>query len=147
MTTEVAARPRFRLASPTTAVILAVLALAFAVADLPLEHLIHQLRFSNGGIQAIVLLAFVLVGVVVARRLPDHPMGWLLLGVGMFLILSSVASDYAVLDYREHHGTLPFGVVAVLLGPGWAPAIALLGLTILLFPDGRLTSRRWRWVL
>ena len=135
------------MASPTTAVLLAVLAVSAALADLLVEHLIHQLRFSNGGFQALVLLAFVAVGVVVACRLPSHPMGWLLLGVGLFLVLSGIASDYAILDYRVHHGSLPLGAVAVLLGPSWAPAIALLGLTILLFPDGRLTSRRWRWVL
>jgi len=128
------------------AAVLAVLALASAIADVPLEHVIHQLTFSNVG-QSVLLLAFVLVGVVVAWRLPSHPMGWLLLGVGLFFVLSGVASDYAFIDYRVHHGTLPLGAVAVLLGPGWAPAIALLGLTILLFPDGRLPSRRWRWVL
>jgi hypothetical protein len=37
--------------------------------------------------------------------------------------------------------------VAVLLQPGWAPAIALFGLTVLLFPDGRLPGPRWRLVL
>jgi len=29
----------------------------------------------------------------------------------------------------------------------WAPAILMFPLVILLFPDGRLASRRWRWVL
>jgi hypothetical protein len=49
--------------------------------------------------------------------------------------------------YRQHHTGLPLGWVAVLLQPGWAPAIALFGLTVLLFPDGRLPSPRWRWAL
>ena len=80
-------------------------------------------------------------------RQPAHPMGWLLLGVALFFLLDGDASSYSILDYRMHHGSLPLGAVAVLLQPSWAPAIALLGLTILLFPDGRLPSRRWRWVL
>jgi hypothetical protein len=52
-----------------------------------------------------------------------------------------------VADYRLRHGGLPLGWFAVLLQPGWAPAIALFGLSVLLFPDGRLPSPRWRWAL
>jgi hypothetical protein len=51
----------------------------------------------------------------------------------------------ALLD-RLHHGSLPFGPVAVLLQPAWAPAILLSGLAILLFPDGRLPANRLRWI-
>jgi hypothetical protein len=64
-----------------------------------------------------------------------------------FLVLSGDASAYGVADYRLRHGGLPAGWLAVLLQPGWAPAIALFGLTVLLFPDGRLPGRRWRWLL
>jgi hypothetical protein len=32
-------------------------------------------------------------------------------------------------------------------GPTWAPAIVCAGLSLLLFPDGHLPSRRWRWPL
>jgi hypothetical protein len=70
-----------------------------------------------------------------------------MLGAAGFLVLSGDAGAYAVADYRLHHGGLPLGWVAVLVQPGWAPAIALFGLTVLLFPDGRVPSPRWRWVL
>ena len=50
-------------------------------------------------------------------------------------------------DYRLHGGALPLGWLAVLLQPGWAPGIVLIGLVVLLFPDGHLPSRRWRWVI
>jgi hypothetical protein len=90
---------------------------------------------------------FGVVGFVVAWRRPRNPLGWLMLGAVAFLILSSDASSYAVADYRLRHGDLPLGWVAVLLQPCWAPAIALFGLTVLLFPDGRLPSPRWRWML
>ena len=145
MTTVVAAR-RFRLASPTGATVLAAAALVLAVAGLPLGDLAYQLG-SSDATQVVLALSFTAVGVVVARRQPRNPIGWILLGAAGFFAISSDASYYLVADYRLHHGALPFGPVAALLQPSWAPAIILMGLAILLFPDGRVPSSRWRWVL
>jgi hypothetical protein len=74
-------------------------------------------------------------------------MGWVLLGVTFFFILDVTASQYAYLDYRLHDGRLPLGWLAVLLAPSWAPAIVLAGLSVLLFPDGRVPSSRWKPML
>jgi hypothetical protein len=54
---------------------------------------------------------------------------------------------YAAYYYRFGHHGLPLAPVAVLLQPLWVPALVLFPVVILLFPDGRLASRRWRWVL
>jgi hypothetical protein len=62
------------------------------------------------------------------------------------LALSSAGGSYAVLVYRLGHRNLPLGPAAVLFDLLWAPGIVLLGVIVLLFPDGRLT-RRWRRVL
>jgi len=95
----------------------------------------------------LLILAFTVVGVVVARSQPRNPVGWVLLSIGVSLIVLGDARVYAVLDYRLHDGRLPGGPVAVLLAGSISELMfLLLPLAILLFPDGRL-PRRWRWLL
>ena len=89
-------------------------------------------------------LVFAWLGVLVARRRPGHPVGWILIGVGMLLGLSSDGSAYAVLDFVNHHGQLPLGSVAELLNLGWIPELLLIPIAVLYFPDGLLPSPRWR---
>jgi hypothetical protein len=86
------------------------------------------------------------VGFVVARRQPGNPLGWMFLALAALSALGSAAGAYAVLSYRLGHH-LPLAVPAVFLALWWCPLIATFPLVILLFPDGRLPSRRWRPVL
>ena len=145
MTTEVTA-PRFRLASPATAAVLGAVVLLLVATSVPLAGLVHQLTIPVEASAVIPALVSAAVGVVVARHQPGNPLGWLLILFTLLVMLSIDAGYYAVLCYSlGHHG--PLAPVAVLLVPLWAPAAALFGLVILLFPDGRLTSRRWLWVL
>ena len=99
---------------------------------------------AGGTVAALVCLV---VGFVVARRQPASPIGWLLLGWALLTPLVGVALLYAVLDYRVHHGTLPFGPVAVMAESGEFGIAVLAALTVLLFPDGRSQPLRWRWLL
>jgi hypothetical protein len=142
---------RWRLASPATAVALGVVALLSEAAQLVLEGLSHQLPtaasdIANTAAGAAFVLAFTAVGVVVARRQPRNPMGWLLIAVPLAIQAANNGSQYAYLDYTLHHGTLPLGPLAVLLTPSWEYAFVLVPLVILLFPDGR-PGPRWRWPL
>jgi hypothetical protein len=91
--------------------------------------------------------AFGAVGVVVALRQPRNAIGWLLIGVGLLVGGSFDVETYADLVYRSGDHGLPLGRIAVFLAPCWYPGIVLLPLPILLFPDGRLPSSRWRPVL
>ena len=93
-------------------------------------------------------LAFATVGTMVAARVPENPIGWIFCLAGVVLGVSDLASQYAdqMLFISSH--PLPGGRTAAWLqNLGVLPAFGLLGLALLLFPDGRLPSRRWRPVL
>ena len=95
----------------------------------------------------VTFFPFGVVGFVVAWRKPRNPLGWCLLGIAVAAVFSDDGSLYAIAAYRVRHGTLPLGWVAMLAQPGWAIAIVLIGLAVLIFPDGTLPSPRLRWVL
>ena len=136
---------RFRLAPPVTAVILGGLALALTVLYVPLAWPARDV--ADGWQVLLGFLAFAVPGVVVARRQPRNPIGWILIGLGVYAGFDTDAGRYAVFDYHFHHGGLPFGPAAALVASGlWTGEFLVLPLVILLFPDGRL-PRRWRLVL
>ncbi len=137
---------RFRLASPRTAVVLGVLTFVLAVVYVPLAYPARDV--SDGWTVLLALLAFAVPGVVVARRQPGNPIGWILIGLGMLGAFYTDAARYAVFDYHFHHGDLPFGPAAALVAQAlWGTGqFLVLPVVILLFPDGHLT-RRWRVVL
>jgi hypothetical protein len=128
-----------------TAVVLGVVTLALTVLYVPLAW---PARDVGDGWQVLLgFLAFALPGVVVARRQPGNPIGWILIGLGVYAGVITDVGRYAVFDYHFHHGDLPLGPAAALLATGlWTGTFLVLPLVILLFPDGRL-PRRWRLVL
>jgi hypothetical protein len=93
----------------------------------------------------IITLPFAVVGLLIARRRPRNPIGWILLALVFSVLVSVNAANYAVLVYRVHD-SLPLGRLAVALAPAWVPVIVLLPLPIVLFPDGHIPAGRWRWV-
>ena len=111
-----------------------------------LTGLAHQLTPGHIGAGA-GLLVFGLTGVVVAYHQPRNPVGWILVSFPLLFLLGTDAQYYAMLRYHLGHSGLPFGPAAVLIAPVTQPSLFVLSLAILLFPDGRLTSARWRWVL
>jgi hypothetical protein len=140
--------PRRGLPAPPRLIlaVLGGLVLALIIAATPLSVLARTWSASDAGPVADVT-ALCVVGAVIAWHRPANPLGWILLGAGGSDVLSADSGSYSMLDYRIHHGALPFGPVAVLLQPAWAVTFTLLGLIILLYPDGRLSSPRWRFML
>ena len=117
-----------------------------AATVIPLNVLARQNVLANAALLAICL-PMGAVGFIVARRQPGNPIGWLLLIIPASIVLGLDARAYAWLVYRMGY-RLPFGPAAVLLQNTYWPVVTIaLPLVFLLFPDGELPSRRWRWVL
>jgi len=98
-----------------------------------------------------VLGAPILGGIVASRR-PDNPYGWLWLGFGLSLAFVQLSEPYAAYSIIVEPGSLPAPRAAsgLLEGLGFVVAITLLPFLLLLFPTGRLPSRRWRpvaWIV
>ena len=92
------------------------------------------------------LFCFPVVGLLITKRDARNTIGWLMLAIGLVWAWSAVADLYVVYGAHTHPGSLPgVALVAALAGWAWVGAIGLMGtFLVLLFPDGRLPSRRWR---
>jgi hypothetical protein len=133
----------FRLGSARAwRVVLGLLALLSFAAAVPLSVLSHQ--FANGVIGAVIGVPCAAVGVVVARRQRDNPLGWIFLVVGVCLFLCTDGAAYASLRYRLGY-RVPLGQVGLVLNQIWGPSLVLFVVAVLLFPDGKLPSGFWRW--
>jgi hypothetical protein len=92
------------------------------------------------------LLAFAVVGGLVASRQPRNPVGWQLLAIGVFMTASLLGESYARYALITAPGSLRGGLYGAWL-PSWtyAPTVAILAIFLpLYFPTGRLLSPRWR---
>jgi hypothetical protein len=127
----------------TKTLALAITAATFVllIGGFPLQRLAHQ-NLNPGNL---LMLPFAVVGAIVAIRQPRNPIGWLMLALAMLFLTSTDAGLYAVRAFRIDHKDLPLARLAVACTQLWVGLLVLLPLPILLYPDGRLPSRRWRW--
>ena len=88
-----------------------------------------------------------ILGSLIASRRPENLYGWLWVGLGLSLALVGLAEPYAAYALVANPGSLPApGLVNKVLALGWGVLITLLPFVLLLFPTGRLPSRRWRFL-
>jgi hypothetical protein len=98
------------------------------------------------GAVLLVTVSAATVGALVASRRPTHPVGWLLLGVGLGLVVTELIQAYVDYGLLARPGSLPGARYLA----GFAYSTALLwvscaGFVLLLTPTGSLPSPRWRW--
>jgi signal transduction histidine kinase len=88
------------------------------------------------------------IGVLIVSRLPRHPIGWLFTACGLASAITVAVYTYAEYGLVVHPGSLP-GALAAGWVSSWVWAFGFAPLVtfgVLLFPDGHLPSRRWRYL-
>jgi hypothetical protein len=102
----------------------------------------------SGVSSQVVNVAVPVAGFVIASRRPENRIGWLFLLAGLGLGLSGFSGQYALHALIVDRGSLPAGrLFAWLSNWVWVVQTSMLAFLFLLFPTGRLRSRRWRPVL
>jgi len=133
------------------AVAVAVLLAATLTAELVFAVLNWE-YYSARGVEAIehflYIALFGFLGSLIAYRRPDNPIGWVLAGVAILRQLGALA---AVVDVSLANGT-EVHLSHILLRGLWPSGFtfALLAFVFVIFPTGRLPSRRWRpvsWIV
>ena len=113
--------------------------LSLLAADEPPSGLIGELALFAP------LLSFPIVGGLISAKRPENPIGWICLAAGLFWMLIGVQQTYDAYALATYGRVWTPVLLDAALQWMWVPPVGLLGIyMILLFPDGRLPSRRWR---
>jgi hypothetical protein len=103
-------------------------------------------RSAQFPVDWVLFLAFPMVGALIAARRPRNPIGWILLADGLLWMFLGMTDYYSIYGVARPD-SIPFPVAVGTIGNQWlwVPTVGLLGIyLILLFPDGKLPSKRWR---
>jgi MFS family permease len=128
------------------AMFLAIVALYVLIRSAPQVPSSVSTRFTLTDLLiGVPFLAFPIVGALIASRRPFNPIGWICLAVGFLFLLLGVSEYYSIYGVAKP-GSVPFPIGVAWLGNWlWMPAVGLFATYLfMLFPDGRLPSRRWR---
>jgi hypothetical protein len=120
---------------------LSLLLLAFNRSD-PNTHI-----YEYWQVDTLVPVSFSIIGAIVASRLPANPLGWLFCAAACLAAVDHFSAEYALYALLAQPTSLPAGeALAWLASWAWILYCGCIALSLLLFPNGRPPSRRWRWL-
>jgi hypothetical protein len=98
-------------------------------------------------VDTLLAIGFAPVGAVIVPRISSkNPIGWLFCVIGLLWAVMHFSAQYAIYTLLAVPGSLPASQAAAwMMCWVWVPACGLIVFLLLLFPDGRLPNRRWRW--
>jgi len=115
--------------------------------SVPAVDLVDEVTSSDGIPTSagwlVFVLAFVSVGALIVSRRPGHPIGWILLLPGVSSVLVGSAG-YAADELTRLDRDQSALVIGWFSAWAWLPVWLAPTFGLLLFPTGRLPSRRWR---
>jgi hypothetical protein len=121
--------------------------LGLIVTMVVVSALIGEDEVAAGVVLGVWLTALGTVGALVAARRPQNPIGWLLLSAAMLISLFLFGDAYASYSIELDH-SLPLDRFTAWLTLWVAvPGFGAFIFVFLLFPDGRVLSPRWRWLV
>ena len=125
---------------------LSVVMFAAGVAFALLSFPVGGARLFGDLLIFVPFLAFPVVGALIASKRPENPIGWICLVAGLFWMHIVLGEGLDAYWRAAEPGWAPSTVTLDALTQWmWVPPVGLLGIyMILLFPDGKLPSRRWR---
>ena len=134
----------------TVAATASAVCVAFACNALSLwaVHADHK-SLLQAALESTLVVVFAVVGAVIVGARSDNPIGWLMLFGGMWWALGSAGNDLGYHGIVYSPGSVP-AASAWTIGGAVAQSVGWYLITLaipVVFPDGRIAERRWRWLV
>jgi hypothetical protein len=147
MSTRTASWLAWSLVALSVALLVGGIALSLAaISTVPDRPVGSETGDSSVVADLLILLPFSVVGAIIASRHPRNTIGWLFCSVGVTIGLNNFVGDYAEFWLASGFGVRSLGEAAAWFS-SWLWVLLVFvpaSFLLLLFPDGRLPSPRWR---